>query len=319
MSDTLEIFGQEYSNVTGFKATDSNDNILSYSRSQSAPTLQTKTVTYTPTTTAITDTITADSGYDGLEEVDVTVNAVASGSATTPATSITANPSISVSSGGLITATASASKSVTPTVSAGYISSGTAGTVTVSGSNTQQLTTQAAQTIYPSSSDQSISSGKYLTGAQTIKAVTTTNLTAENIKSGVTVQVGDSADSDRVLSVTGTYSGGSAMNIQIDNETKQRTANSYGDTGLTLTVAKTGTYTVTWTAWRGSSSSTMGTNLHVNDTTGTNQQTWTGTYGQRIELTNQSYSQGDVLKLYATSGSNSRSVYVANLTIIQTA
>lgn len=64
---------------------------------------------------------------------------VAAGSATTPATTVTANPSISVSSGGLITATASATKSVTPTVSAGFVSSGTAGNITVSGNNTYQL------------------------------------------------------------------------------------------------------------------------------------------------------------------------------------
>lgn len=179
--------------------------------------------------TASGATVTAPAGYYESSAS----KSVASGSATTPATSITANPSISVSSGGLITATASASKSVTPTVSAGYVSSGTAGTVTVSGSNTQQLTTQAAQTIYPSSSDQSISSGKYLTGAQTIKAVTTTNLTADNIKSGVTVQVGDSADSDRVLSVTGMYSGGSSgMTVGTATATPSSASSSISFTGL---------------------------------------------------------------------------------------
>lgn len=133
---------------------------------------------------------------------------VASGSAATPATSITANPSISVSSGGLITATTSATKSVTPTVSAGYVSSGSAGTITVSGSNTEQLSTQAAQTLYPSTTDQTISSGKYLTGTQTVKGVLLTNLTADNIADGVTVKVGDSADDDRIASVTGTHKGG---------------------------------------------------------------------------------------------------------------
>lgn len=119
-----------------------------------------------------------------------------------------------------------------------------------------------------------------------------------------------------VVNVSG---GGSSMNYQIANEYKQRTANSYGSTGLTLTVAKTGTYTVTWVAWRSSSSGTMGTNLHVGNTSGTNQQTFTGTYGQMIKLTGQHYNQGDVLTLYATSGSTTRSIYVANLTIIQTA
>ena len=138
------------------------------------------------------------------------VNAVANGSATTPATSITANPSISVSSGGLITATASATKSVTPTVSAGYVSSGTAGTITVSGSNTEQLSTQAAQTLYPSTTDQTIASGKYLTGTQTVKGVLLTNLTAGNIKKDVVVKVGDSVDDDRITSVTGTLTEGPA-------------------------------------------------------------------------------------------------------------
>ena len=42
------------------------------------PTLETITKTYTPSTTAITDTITPSSGYDGIEEVDVTVSAVPS-------------------------------------------------------------------------------------------------------------------------------------------------------------------------------------------------------------------------------------------------
>lgn len=141
---------------------------------------------------------------------------VASGSATTPTTSITANPSISVSSSGLITATASASKSITPSVSAGYVSSGTAGTVSVSGSNTQQLTAKGATTYNTSTTDQTIASGQYLTGTQTIKAVTVTNLSAGNIASGITIKVGDANDDDRIASVTGTlafqtyYTGSSA-------------------------------------------------------------------------------------------------------------
>ena len=98
---------------------------------------------------------------------------VAAGSAATPATTITANPSISVnSSTGLITATASATQSVTPTVSAGYVSAGTTGTITVSGSNTSQLSTQSAATITPTTSAQTaVAAGKYTLGAVTVGAI----------------------------------------------------------------------------------------------------------------------------------------------------
>ena len=155
-------------------------------------------------------TVTAPAGYYN----SAASKSVSSGSATTPATTVTANPTISVnSSTGVITATASATESVTPTVSAGYVSSGTAGTITVSGSNTSNLTTQAAQTIYPSTSDQTIASGKYLTGTQTVKGVLLTNLTAGNIKKDVVIKVGDSADDDRITSVTGTYEGGGGVTI----------------------------------------------------------------------------------------------------------
>ena len=150
-------------------------------------------------------TVTAPSGYYASDATKT----IASGSATTPATTITANPTISVnSSTGVITASVSKTQSVTPTVSEGYVSSGTSGTITVSGSNTSNLTTKGATNYYPSTSDQTIASGNYLTGTQTIRKVVTNNLTASNIKSGVTVTVGDTSNASRIASVTGTYTGG---------------------------------------------------------------------------------------------------------------
>ena len=74
-------------------------------------------------------------------EDDITISYTkTAGSATTPATTITANPTITISSAGLITATVSSSKNITPTVNAGYVSTGTTGTVTASGSATNQMT-----------------------------------------------------------------------------------------------------------------------------------------------------------------------------------
>lgn len=151
------------------------------------------------TTIYASDLVSGTKTITGSGTTDVTNYAdasVAAGSAATPATTITANPTISVnSSTGVITATASASQSVTPSVSAGWVSSGTAGTVSVSGSNTQQLSTQAAQTITPTTSDQTIAAGKYLTGAQTIKG--DANLVAANIAKDVSI-----------FGVTGTHEGG---------------------------------------------------------------------------------------------------------------
>lgn len=151
--------------------------------------------------TASGATVTAPAGY----YASAASKSVTSGSVRTPDIIATTTPTISVnSSTGLITASMSWSDSVTPTVSAGYISSGTAGTISVSGSGTSQLTTQAAQTITPTTTAQTIAAGKYLTGAQTVEAVVTDNLLAQYIKSGVIVKVGTASDDDSVASVTGT-------------------------------------------------------------------------------------------------------------------
>lgn len=84
---------------------------------------------------------------------------------------VQATPSITVdNSNGLITTSV--------TQDAGYVSAGTK-------SATEQLTVQAAQTITPGTSDQTIASGKYLTGTQTIKG--DANLVPENIASGVSI------------------------------------------------------------------------------------------------------------------------------------
>ena len=121
-------------------------------------------------------TVTVPAGYYASQAS----KAVASGSVSAP-TSISGT-SASVSTG-TNTLTLTKSVSVTPVVSAGYVSSGT--TTASSVSLTASVTTKAAATITPSTSNQTIASGTYLTGAQTIAG--DANLVAANIVSGKTI------------------------------------------------------------------------------------------------------------------------------------
>lgn len=99
---------------------------------------------------------------------------VASGSATAPASISGTSASVST---GTNTLTLTKTVSVTPSVSAGYVSSGTAGNSSVS--LTASVTTKAAATITPTTSDQTIAAGTYCTGKQTIKG--DANLVASKI------------------------------------------------------------------------------------------------------------------------------------------
>ena len=348
----IDILANAISDKSGVPVTMTLDEMVdavdSIEAGSAEPVLQTKSVT--PTETA--QTVAADSGYDGLAEVDVgaisstyvgsgitqrsssdltasgaTVTvpsgyyssnaskAVASGSAS-PASTISATGA-SVSTG-TNTLTLSKTVSNTPTVSSGYISSGTAGNSSVS--LTASVTTQAAQTIYPSTSDQTIASGRYLTGTQTIKAVTTSNLTADNIKNGVTVTVGDSADADRVLSVTGTYSGGgSSKNVQVLQSTSRTSSSSLTKVLGDLTVSKTGTYDVYWSGGRSNTSTsyTWGTRLYVDGTGyGTENTTWTNNC-QSNHLSNVSLTANQKLSVYARGRTGSYYTFAPMLVIIE--
>ena len=268
--------------------------------------------------TVVTPTTSAQTlgGANYMMEGAVTVAAMPSGSVTAPSTISGSSATVST---GTNTLTLSKTVSVTPNVTtAGYVSAGTAGNSNVS--LTASVTTQAAQTIYPSTSDQTIASGRYLTGTQTVKAVTTTNLTADNIKSGVTVQIGDSSDSDRVASVTGTYGGGgSSMNVQTAQSTTRSTSTS-GSNVISLTCSTAGTYTVRWSTFRSSTSGTWGSRLYIGGTAYENMNTagWSN-HIQNREVTGVSISKNQAVAVYVQSRGSNYYGYVGTLTIIQTA
>ena len=87
----------------------------------------------------------------------------------------------------------------TPTIneSTGLVTSGvgTSGYIASSETSTLQLTAKTAETFIPTTTDQIINAGQYLTGAQTIQG--DANLLPENIASGVSI-----------FGVTGTHQGG---------------------------------------------------------------------------------------------------------------
>lgn len=122
------------------------------------------------------DTVTVPAGYYASQQT----KAVAAGSATGPATVSGSSASVST---GTNTLTLSKTVSITPVVSAGYVSSGTAANASVS--LTASVTTKGATTYTPTTSNQTIAASTYLTGAQTIEG--DANLVASNIKSGVSI------------------------------------------------------------------------------------------------------------------------------------
>ena len=161
-----------------------------------APNLQAKTG-IAPSTSS--QTVTADTGYDGLSSVQI--DAMPSG-VVVPATAIS-------SSGGATITTETGKIVLTKTVNnvpqvttAGYVTSGTLGDTSVTLRATANI--QGAQTITPGTSDQTIAAGTWLTGTQTISG--DANLVAGNIKSGTSI-----------FGVTGTYSGGGS--VQFDTKT----------------------------------------------------------------------------------------------------
>ena len=203
--------------------------------------LETLQVSYTPSETAISDTQTPSTGYDGFDEAQISVAAIPSsyvgsgitrrdstdmsvsgdtvtapagyyenaGSKAIAAGSISLPQFLAANRGSLSSGSGyvgiTKTLNITPSVVAGYIASGTQESVEVT--LEADVWTVGATNYHPSTSDQTIPADSFLRGAQTIKAVVLDNLLAENIKNGVTVKVGDDTDDDCVAAVTGTYEG----------------------------------------------------------------------------------------------------------------
>lgn len=230
------------------------------------PTLQSKTKTYTPTTSQQTETVTADSNYDGLSQVSITVNAMPNGTAGTPTASkgTVSNHAVTV----------------TPSVtnSTGYI---TGGTKTGTGV--------------------SVSASELVSGSETKTENGTYNVA--NL-------------AELVVNV----SGGGSKNVQVVQGTTRTTSSTLTAIGAEMTVSKTGTYNVYWSAFRSTTSGsyTYGTQLYVGGSAyGTQNTTWSN-HVQNNHLSNVSLTANQKIRVY---GRNSRGssyyIYAPTLVIVE--
>ena len=274
--------------VSGTKSITQNGNNIdvtdyasvNVSVSGGSPNLEIKTRYVTATETQQTAVVEPDDGYDGLEKVNVIVNAipntyVGSGITRRTSTDLTNSGSlVSVPSGyyenavsrsvdiGSVSAPSYIDESgatiyasgntltlgkyaVTnsPTIAAGYVSSATNTETDINLSATANILT--AGTITPTTTAQTIPANTWIKGAQTIEGIVCSNLTAGNIKKDVVVKIGTATDDDSVTTITGTLVSGGGVGTLLNTTSLgafNTTSTTATDTGKSLSVSGINSY-----------------------------------------------------------------------------
>lgn len=151
-------------------------------------------------------------------------------------------------------------------------------------------------------------SGQKATGSSTAIVPTGTKSITAN---GTGIDVANYASVD-----VNVPTGGSSKNIQVYQGYDEVASSSYVATDVTLTVAKTGTYKVSWMGFRNSTSGTSGSQLYIGDTAyGSANTTFVRSYGQSVVLNNVSLTKDQVITVYARSRNASYYMGVGNLII----
>lgn len=331
--DTLEIFGREFTNVTGIKATDSNSGTKVYIRPQGTksisangtgidvteyasvnvsvpsaqPTLQTKSVSYTPTESAQTQTVTADNGYDGLSQVNVSVGAIDSeyiGSAIDRRSS--SDVQFFDDDGYYVAGP--------PGFYDGNISveitSGTAGTPTA----TKGSVSNHSVSVTPSVTNTT----GYITGGT--KTGTAVTVSASELVSGSETKTANGTyDVTNLASLVVNVASGSSKNVQVLQSTSRTNSSSLTKVLGDLTVSKTGTYDIYWSGGRSNTSTsyTWGTRLYVDGSGyGTENTSWSNNC-QSNHLSNVSLTANQKLSVYARGRTGSYYTFAPMLVIIE--
>lgn len=267
MTDTLEIFGTEYTGVTGIKATDDQSGTKVYIRPQG-----TKSISANGT------------GIDVAEYASVDVNV----SGGTPRTST----DLTVSG-----ATVTAPAGVYATDASKSVASGTAGTPTA----TKGTVSNHQVSVTPSVTNTS----GYITGST--KTGTAVTVSASELVSGSETKTANGTyDVTNLASLVVNVASGSSKNAQVVQSTTRTGASTLTAIGAELTVSKTGTYDIYYSCFRTNTSTsyTWATRLYINGTAyGTAENaTWTNNQ-QNTHLSNISLTANDKLRVY---GRNTR-------------
>ena len=270
-----------------------------------SPTLQTKSKSYTPSETAQSEAVTADNGYDGLDTVNVSVAAVAS---TYVGSGITRRDSTDLSANG---ATVTAPSGYYASSASKSVASGTEGTPTANKS-----ITGTTATITPSVTN----SAGYISGStKTGTAVTVTATEVDTLGTKSITSNGNNIDVVGYSAVNVSVSG-TSKNTQVVQGTTRTTSSTLTAIGAELTVSKTGTYDIYWSAFRSSTSSsyTYATQLFIDNVAhGSENATWSN-HVQNNHLTSVSLTVNQKLRVRGRESRNSSYyIYAPTLVIVE--
>ena len=175
-----------------------------------------------------------------------------------------------------------------------------------------------SKTVTPTTSQQSVTpdSGYDGLSSVTVNAIPSQYIVPSGTKSITANGTGIDVTAYASVDVNVPTGGGSSKNVQAYLGYDEKHTGQYAATNVSLTVAKSGTYKVSWTGWRNTTGGTSGSQLYIDDTAyDTASTTFTYNYGQSVVLEGVSLTQGQTVTVYAKSRNTTYYMCVGNLII----